>query len=346
MNRRRLGTRLQKGRDPGSKGVEFKPGKKMTDHELTRWRHEHTFGQDRRKPGEWRTLVVVLLTAATMILEIAAGIVFGSMALLADGLHMASHASALAISLFAYIYARRNARNDRFCFGTGKVNSLAGFTGAVLLVLFALVMAWESFHRLVEPMPIAFNQALVVAFFGLAVNGVSVVILGGGHSHQNGHHHGEADGPSPSQHRDGPHHDHNLRSAYLHVLADALTSLLAIAALSAGKYLGLNWLDPLMGIVGAILVAHWSFGLLTSTAAVLLDRQAPSAVTDAIRQGIEKSGGDQLADLHVWTVGPGVYCVVVTVVSENPRPPEHYKSLLPKGMGLEHVTIEVLGPDQ
>ena len=312
----------------------------MDNNDLTRWQHEHTFGQDRRKPGELRTFVVVLLTAATMVLEISAGIVYGSMALLADGLHMASHASALAISLFAYIYARRNAHNDRFCFGTGKVNSLAGFTGAVLLALFALVMAWESCHRIVEPVSIAFNQALVVAFLGLLVNGVSVVVLGGGHSHQNDDHHEEVDEPSASQHRDGREHDHNLRSAHLHVLADALTSLLAIAALLAGKYLGLNWLDPVMGIVGAILVASWSYGLLASTTEVLLDLRAPTTFTNTIRQSIETSG-DQLTDLHVWAVGPGIYCVIIGVVSENPQPPEHYRSLLPEGMGLDHVTIEV-----
>jgi cation diffusion facilitator family transporter len=304
------------------------------------WQHDHTFGQDRRKRGESRTFVVVLLTAVTMIIEITAGIVYGSMALLADGLHMASHASALTIALIAYIYARRNAHNDRFCFGTGKVNSLAGFTGAVLLALFALVMAWESFHRIVEPVPIAFNQALVVAFFGLLVNGVSVVVLDCSHSHQNDDQHEEADEPSASQDRGGREHDHNLRSAYLHVLADALTSLLAIAALLAGKYLGLNWLDPIMGIVGAILVARWSFGLLASASAVLLDHRAPATIENTIRQSLE-TAGDRVTDLHVWSVGPGVYCVVISVVTENPQPPKHYKSLLPKDMGLEHVTIEI-----
>jgi cation diffusion facilitator family transporter len=310
------------------------------------WEHEHTFGQDRRKSGELRTLIVVLLTAATMIIEITAGIAYGSMALLADGLHMASHATALAIALFAYIYARRNAHSDRFCFGTGKVNSLAGFTGAVLLALFALVMAWESFHRIVEPVPIAFNQALVVAFLGLLVNGVSVIILGVGHSHRNDDQHGEADDPSASQHHiEHEHeHDHNLRSAYLHVLADALTSFLAIAALLAGKYLDLNWLDPVIGIVGAVLVAHWSFGLLTSTAAVLLDHRAPGTIENAIRQSVE-TAGDRVTDLHVWIIGPGTYCLIMSVASENPQPPAHYKSLLPEGMRLEHVTIEVLKLD-
>jgi cation diffusion facilitator family transporter len=309
------------------------------------WEHDHTFGQDEKKTGELSTLIVVLLTAATMVLEIGAGMAYGSMALLADGLHMASHATALAISLFAYIYARRNAHNDRFCFGTGKVNSLAGFTGAVLLALFAVVMAWESLHRMMEPVSIAFNQAIVVAVLGLLVNGVSVFILGSGHTHDDQYHNHDdhdhdADAPSTAEHRCGPEHDHNLRSAYLHVLADALTSLLAIAALLAGKYLGLNWLDPAMGIVGAILVARWSFGLLASTSAVLLDHQAPAKIENAIRKSVE-SVGVQVTDLHVWAVAPGVYCVVISVVSETPQQPEYYKSLLPKGLGLAHVSVEV-----
>lgn len=311
----------------------------MDENKLKQWQHDHTFGQDQRKPGELRTLIVVLLTAATMILEIVAGIVYGSMALLADGLHMASHATALAISLFAYVYARRNAHNERFCFGTGKVNSLAGFTGAVLLALFALVMAWESIQRIMAPVPIAFNQAIIVALVGLLVNGGSVLILGTGNSHTHEEHDGE-DPKSVVCPHTGHDHDHNLRSAYLHVLADALTSVLAIIALLAGKYLGFNWLDPVMGIVGAILVAHWSFGLLASTAAVLLDRRAPVSIENAIRHSIEASGG-QLTDLHVWAVGPGVYCVVICIASDSPQSSTHYRSLLPKGIGLEHVTIEV-----
>ena len=214
--------------------------------------HDHTFGQDRRKPGETRTLVVVLLTAGTMIIEIVAGIAYGSMALLADGLHMASHASALAIALFAYVYARRHAHDDRFCFGTGKVNSLAGYTGAVLLAVIAVAMAWESIHRMFEPVPIAFNQALIVAFLGLLVNGLSVVILDVGHADggHDSHEHGDHHAHEHHEHRHAGGHDHNLRSAYLHVLADALTSMLAIAALLAGKYFGLGWLDPVMGVIG------------------------------------------------------------------------------------------------
>ena len=209
----------------------------MNDHDLTEWQHEHSFGQARKRSGEARTIVVIGVTAVTMVVEITAGVVYGSMALLADGLHMASHAVALSISVFAYVYARRYAFDERFSFGTGKVNSLAGFTGAILLALFALVMGWESVARLVNPVEIAFNQALVVAVLGLLVNGASVFILGhagNDEEHQDAGHHQDADDATTHDHHD--HHDHNLRSAYLHVLADALTSLLAIVALLAGKY--------------------------------------------------------------------------------------------------------------
>lgn len=307
-------------------------------------KHDHTFGQHRKKPGESRTLVVALLTAATMVVEIVAGVAYGSMALLADGLHMASHASALAIALFAYVYARRHAHDDRFCFGTGKVNSLAGYTGAVLLAVIAVAMAWESIHRMVEPVSIAFNQALVVAFLGLLVNGLSVFILDVGHSHgdHHSHEHGDRQTHEHHEHRHAGGHDHNLRSAYLHVLADALTSVLAIAALLAGKYFGLGWLDPVMGVVGGVLVARWSFGLAKSTSAVLLDHQAPAGLRNAVLASME-SDGDRVVDLHVWSVAPGAYCAIVSVTSEKPRSAEHYKSLLPEGAGIEHVTVEVHG---
>jgi cation diffusion facilitator family transporter len=217
----------------------------MHTESLDRWQHDHIFGQDQQRVGEKRTLIVIAVTATMMVVEITTGILFGSMALLADGLHMGSHAVALLIALIAYIYARRHAGDERFSFGTGKVNALAGFTGAVLLAVFALVMAWESFDRLLDPVPIAFNSAILVAVVGLLVNGGCALILDAGHSHGNDH-----------------HHDHNLRSAYLHVIADALTSVLAIAALLTGKYLGWNWMDPVMGMVGAALVARWSVGLL------------------------------------------------------------------------------------
>ena len=303
---------------------------------MSPWDHDHTFGQDEKKPGEVRTLIVVLLTAATMVLEIVAGIVYGSMALLADGLHMASHATALAIAMAAYVYARKFANDQRFSFGTGKVNSLAGYTGAVLLALFAIVMAWESVERLVHPVTIAFNQALFVAVIGLVVNGLSVWILGVDSEHSHAHSHEEHADESAHHH----HHDHNLRSAYLHVLADALTSVLAIFALLAGKYLAWNWLDPVMGIVGAVLVARWSLGLLKTTSGVLLDRQGPAELRSLIKTCIER-GGDQVVDLHLWAIAPGRYGLIVSIVSEQARSPAEYRALLPKDARLAHMSIEV-----
>jgi len=294
--------------------------------------HDHAFGQEHKRPGEVRTLIVVALTVATMAVEIAAGVAYGSMALLADGLHMASHAVALSISTYAYVYARRHAHDMRFSFGTGKVNSLAGFTGAMLLALFALAMAWESVERLVFPVSIQFNQALVVAVLGLAVNGVSVFILGHADEHEQHDHDPER--------AHGHRHDHNLRAAYLHVLTDALTSLLAIGALLAAKHLGLFWLDPVMGVVGAVLVSRWSCGLLVTTARVLLDHQGSPELQAEIRSALEDEG-TRITDLHVWQIGPGVYSLALTIAATNPKPADYYRQQLPQKRGLGHATIEL-----
>jgi len=309
------------------------------------WQHDHSFGQEKKRPGEVRTIIVIVVTAIMMVVEIATGLMFGSMALLADGLHMAAHAAALTVTASAYIYARRHAHDQRFSFGTGKVNSLGGFAGAILLAVFSLMMAFESVVRLLDPVEIAFNQAILVAILGLLVNGASAFILG--HEHE----HGEADSlknhdhESDSHHEhhghDHHHHDHNLRGAYLHVLADALTSLLAIFALLAGKYYALNWMDPLMGIVGAILVAQWSVGLLRTSGAVLLDRQGPQELQHAIREGIETDSDDRVVDLHLWSIGPNIFAVELAIVSDAPQSPDHYKHRLPKNMGLAHVNVEV-----
>lgn len=332
----------------------------MQEDALAPWRHDHSFGQDLRRPGERKTQLVIGITATMMLVEITAGVLFGSMALLADGLHMASHAVALGINAYAYAYARKHAHDASYSFGTGKVNTLGGFTGAVLLAAFALLMASESVQRLVAPVPIAFDQAILVAIVGLVVNGVSMLILGSSHGH--GHSHGHAhehehehehehdahDHVHDHDHEDAhrphaqPHgHDHNLVSAYLHVLADALTSLLAIVALLAAKYFGLTWMDPFMGIVGAVLVARWSFGLLKATSTVLLDRSAPPAICAAVREAIERVDGNRVVDLHVWCIGLNMYSVLVTVVASAPRSPEHYKALLPPGLNLVHATVEV-----
>lgn len=304
----------------------------MHTQDTSRWKHNHVFGQDKVKPAERRTFIVVLITLVAMIIEIAAGLAYGSMALLADGLHMGSHAVALGIASLAYVVARRHAGDERFSFGTGKINALAGFTGALLLGVFAVGVAWESVTRLLNPVEIAYFQAIIVAIVGLVVNVVcAVILLGGGHGHTHSHSHDD--------HADHVHEDHNLRAAYLHVLADALTSLLAIFALLGGQLFGAVWLDATMGIVGALLIARWSASLLKSSAAVLLDWQAPAAVRDRIKDALE-AGDDRIVDLHVWSVGPGIRAAVVSIVSDDPRQPRDYKDRLPDDLGIVHFTVE------
>ncbi len=298
----------------------------MHTQELNEWQHDHVFGQDQHRAGEKRTLLVVALTAVMMVVEISAGLIYGSMALLADGLHMASHTAALSVSVFAYILSRRLAANRRFTFGVGKINSLAAFASAVMLLGFALAMVTESTDRLITPIAIAFDQALIVAVAGLIVNGVSAwILVSTPHEHAHAH----------------DHHDHNLRAAYLHVLADALTSVLAIAALLAGKYFGANWLDPAMGIVGAALVARWSYGLIRDSSQVLLDRQADEHHVTELRESIEGSSSDRVSDLHIWSIGHGIYAAEITVVSHDPKTPDHYKSLISLKLNVVHATVEV-----
>jgi len=299
-------------------------------------RHEHVFGQDRERPGERRTRVVIAITAVTMLVEIGAGVRFGSMALLADGLHMASHTAALGISALAYAWVRRHASDPAWSFGAGKMNALAGFAGAVLLAGFALLMAWESVARLLSPVPVEFVHAIVVAVLGLLVNAVSAVVLvrgGGGHDHDHGDDHDH-------DHEHEHEHDHNLRSAYLHVVADALTSVLAILALLGGALLGWRVLDPLMGVVGAVVVTRWSVGLLRESGRVLLDRQAPEPLLARIRGAVEARAGDRVADLHVWSVAPGRWAAIVSIVSEDPLSPDGYRELFPEDLGLTHVSVE------
>lgn len=331
----------------------------MHDHDISRRQHDHRFGQDLKKPGEARTRIVIVLTLTMMLVEIIAGIVYGSMALLADGIHMASHAVALGINAFAYVYARRHAGNPAFSFGTGKVNALGGYTGAVLLAFFALMMAWESVERLFNPTPIAFNHAILVAVVGLVVNGASVFILGDHHHHDHDHghsHHHEDDGDHEDDHHhaehhdhhdhDHPHHDHhhhhdhNLRSAYLHVLADALTSVTAIVALLAAKYFGWVWMDPLMGIVGSLLVGRWSLGLLRQTSHTLLDRQLEEPIVAKVRHAIEADGHSHVTDLHAWEIGPRIRSLIVSVAAKENLTPDDYRQRIDSG-DFQHVTIEV-----
>lgn len=312
--------------------------------------HEHIFGQDEKRPGENRTGVVVAVTASMMVVEIAAGVVFGSMALLADGLHMASHAVALGVTLVAYRMARRFAGDPRLSFGTGKINALAGFASAVLLAGFAFVMVIESIGRAVEPVPIQFDQALIVAVVGLVVNGGSALLLGHSHDHDHHHghdhhhhsHHGHPTGHA-HDHAHG-HEDHNLRAAYLHVLADAVTSLLAIAALLAGKYANAVILDPAMGIVGAALVASWSYGLLKETGCILLDRQADLNLVDDVRTSIARVGAT-VVDLHLWSIGPGINAAAVTVEAQAGVSPDEIRKALPAKAKVVHATIEILSTE-
>jgi cation diffusion facilitator family transporter len=324
----------------------------MHTESIEKWMHDHTFGQDQKRSGERRTILVILISALTMVFEIGAGMAFGSMALLADGLHMGSHASALAISAFAYYYTRRHAGSPQFNFGTGKINSLAAFTSAVMLAIFALVMVVESAERFIRPVPIGFNQAIFVAVIGLLVNGICLFVLGGhDHAHDasdHGHPHPSADAPhsdhghehSEEHHSEEHHQDLNLRSAYLHVLADALTSFLAIFALVGAKYLGQNWLDPFMGIVGAGLVIRWSWGLLKASSQVLLDMQAPKGIREKLRAAIESQGDTRISDLHVWAVGQEIYAAEIALVSSSPLNTEEYYHLLPQQLGIVHLTIE------
>ena len=301
-------------------------------HGGTGLKHEHHFDQHLPKPAEARTRWVVAMTAATMVVEIAAGLVFGSMALLADGLHMASHAAALGLSALAYAFARRHAHDPGFSFGTGKVNSLAGFASAVVLALFAVLMGLESVRRFLSPVAIAYDQAIAVAVLGLAVNGLSVLILRDRHEHSHGA------GDLGRDHG----HDHALRAAHLHVLADALTSLLAIVALLAAKYLGAAWMDPVMGLVGGVLVARWSWGLLDSTSRVLLDRQAPEPVLRAVQAAVEGLSA-RVADLHVWEIGPGYRAAIVAVESERLLAPAELAAVIPPELGIAYLSLEVRG---
>ena len=287
--------------------------------------------------NERRTAVVLVLTVITMVSEIVCGSLFGSMALLADGWHMGSHAAALGITLFAYAYARRHADDPRYSFGTGKVNALGGFASAILLALVAVGMVWESGARLISPVTIDYNDALIVALVGLMVNGASVFLLrGDGH-----HHHGHDHGHHHDHHHEHEHHGHdsNLRGAYLHVLADALTSVLAIAALLVAKYWHVTFVDPMVGIIGALVIMKWGFGLVRTTSRELLDADVPPAMLERVRTTVSSVPDTKVVDLHVWRLGPNHHAVIVSVESDNS--PEVYKKVLAGEAALSHVTVEV-----
>ncbi len=284
-------------------------------------RHDNACHNGISQRGERSTWWVIALTVVMMIAEIGAGLIFGSMALLADGWHMGTHAAALGITVTAYWLARRHASNPQFVFGTGKISVLGGYTSAIVLAVVALLMAAESIERLAQPRPIQFDESIFVAGLGLIVNLVSARILHGGHDHGR--------------------HDHNLRAAYMHVLADALTSVLAIVALTAGKFWGWIWLDPLIGVVGAGVILKWAQGLLRDTSRILLDRNIDQTQVEALYQCLAQDKDDQVTDLHDWQNNPGHTAAMVRIDSSAPRSPAFYKKRLRGIAALDHITVEV-----
>ncbi len=312
----------------------------MHTQNLAAWQHQHRFHNDNRS-AERNTMKVIWLTLIMMIVEIFAGLLTGSMALLADGWHMGTHFFALGITVFAYAYARKHADNPSYSFGTGKVDVLGGFTSAVVLGVVALAMIGESVHRIFAPENIHFNEALLVAVIGLVVNLVSALLLhGSGHGHGHAHGHSHAHDHSPGTHH---HHDHNLKAAYLHVIADALTSVLAIVALLAGKAFGWVFLDPVMGIVGALVISRWAYGLLRDTGKILLDHNDHQKLSGQIKTLIEADADNRVADLHLWNLSANKLASIISVVTHHPQPPNYYKDLLQELPMLEHVTVEVHG---
>ncbi len=303
--------------------------------------HDHVFLAADHDANARRTLWVVALTAVMMVVEILAGWWTGSMALLADGFHMATHAGALAVAAAAYAYARKHATSARYSFGTGKVGDLSGFASALVLAVIAIGVGVESVRRLFEPSSIAFMEAIVIAVVGLLVNLASAALLSGGH---HGHHHGhDHHGHDHAHHDHGHHghghhgHDNNLRSAYMHVLADALTSVLAIVALVAGRQFGWTWLDPIMGVVGAVVIGRWAIGLMRDTAAVLLDT-TDDHVAEEVRELVEGPGDARILDLHVWKVGPQAHAAIVSVAGLTA---EAVRGRLVPVHELRHLTVEV-----
>ncbi|PNB74697.1 cation transporter [Pseudomonas sp. GW456-E7] len=302
------------------------------------YRHDHVFLGPAHDENARRTLWVVALTVVMMIGEITAGYLTGSMALLADGFHMATHAGALGIAAAAYGYAKRHAYSQRYSFGTGKVGDLGGFASALILGMVALGIGVESVMRLLQPTEVQFGTATLIAIAGLIVNVVSALLLGYDHSHGHSHEHDHEDHGHAHAHA---HHsnDNNLKSAYVHVIADALTSVLAIVALLAGRYLGWVWLDPVMGIVGAIVIARWAWTLMGTTAGVLLD-QTDAQVAEEIRERVEKPGDATITDLHVWRVGPQAHAAIVSVLGEATASADSIRERLKPVHEVSHLTVE------
>ena len=321
----------------------------MTDMHLGT--HSHVFLGDAHEKNERRTWMVIGLCSLMMLAEIVGGIVFGSIALVADGLHMSTHAGALLLAALAYSYARRHAEDERFSFGTGKLGDLAGFTSAIVLAMIALLIGYEALSRFIAPVPIQFNEAIPIAALGLIVNVASVLLLGGGghhhghshgHDHNHDHDHAEPEaGHAPLGSHGNAHHDNNMRAAVIHVLADAFVSVLVIAGLLLGRFFGWSWMDPAAGLVGAAVIATWSYALIRDTGAILLDMNPDRAMAARLRAVIE-ADGDRLTDLHLWRLGPGHLGAILSVATAQRRTPEHYQAMLARFRTLSHVTVQVV----
>jgi cation diffusion facilitator family transporter len=303
--------------------------------------HSHVFLGEGHDKNERRTWAVIALCSVMMVAEIVGGLLFGSIALVADGLHMSTHASALLLAALAYRYARRYADDPRFSFGTGKLGDLAGFSSAIVLAMIAVLIGYEAVSRLIAPVPISFNEAIPIAVLGLIVNVASALLLSGGrhdHSHSHDHFHEHAHGDA---HVHGKaHRDNNMRAAVIHVLADAIVSVLVIAGLLLGRTFGWLFMDPLAGLVGAAVIASWSYGLIRDTGAILLDMNPDRGMAEKVRATIERDG-DRLEDLHLWRLGPGHLGVILSVATTKPRDAGHYRRLLRHFHNLSHVTVEV-----
>ncbi len=328
----------------------------MSESDAAALFHSHSFLGIGHERSERRTWAVIVLCTAMMIAEIVGGLLFGSIALVADGLHMSTHAGALMLAALAYTYSRRHADDPRFTFGTGKLGDLAGFTSAIILAMIALLIGYEAVSRIFVPVPIHFSEAIPIAVLGLVVNLASAWLLGGGHDHGHAHGHHHHDHHHDHGHDHGHDHDHdhghahhhaahigrdnNMRAAVVHVLADAAVSVLVILGLVLARAFGWLWMDPLVGIVGAVVIASWSYGLVRDTGAILLDMNPDRALAARLR-GIVEADGDTIADLHLWRLGPGHLGAILCVATRHARAPDHYRTRLAGITSLSHLTVEV-----
>jgi cation diffusion facilitator family transporter len=322
----------------------------MHSHSINEFRHSHVFLGDAHERNERKTWAVIAICTAMMVAEIAGGLWFGSVALIADGLHMSTHAGALLIAALAYTYSRRYVNDDRLTFGTGKFGDLAAFTSAIALAMIALLIGYESVDRFMSPVPIAFNQAIPIAVVGLGVNLLSAFLLRDDHehhhSHTHDHHHAQVhddlnDDHGHTQGNTHVHRDHNLRAAFVHVMADAAVSVLVIAGLVAGRQFGWVWMDPMMGLVATVVILSWSWTLIRSAGAILLDVCPDPTLSRKIVARLEQ-GSDRVSDLHLWRLGPGHLAAVISLVTHEPHAPDRYKKRLSGLTGLSHVTVEVV----